>query len=135
MAALFDEFLASGDALRVYENGELIFSSIMDGLRPLLEYSERLARSHRQVVVFDKVMGNAAALLAIRAGCREVFSPLGSRVGLKTLDQYDIKHHITELVDYILQDNGIDMCPMEKLSLGKNPEELFQAVSNIIKVN
>ena len=132
--ALFNEFLAGADTLRVYEDGELVFSSTLDGLRPLLEYSDRFAPSPRPVVIFDRAIGNAAALLAVRIGCREVWSPLGSRLGLKTLDQYGIKHHLTELVNHILQDNGIDMCPMEKLSLGKNPEQFFQAVSNIIKV-
>ena len=132
--ALFNEFLASNDTLRVYQDGELVFSSTLDGLRPLLEYLDRFAPSHRPVVIFDRAMGNAAALLAVKAGCREVFSPLGSRLGLKTLDEHGIKHHLSEMVDCILQDNGIDMCPMEKLSLGKNPEEFFQAISNIIKV-
>ena len=132
--SVFNEFLASDDTLRVYEDGELVFSSTLDGLLPLLEYLDRFTPSRRQLVIFDRAMGNAAALLAVKAGASEVFSPLGSRLGLKTLDEYGIKHHLTEMVDCILQDNGIDMCPMEKLSLGKNPEEFFQAISNIIKV-
>lgn len=131
---LFNEFIASNDALRVYEDGELAFSSDKEGLRPLLEYADRVADAAREVLIFDKVMGNAAALLAVRVGCREVYSPLGSQIGITTLDQYGIKHHIKKIVAHILQDNGVDMCPMEKLSLGKNPEEFYQAVSNIIKV-
>lgn len=132
--ALFNKFLASSDTLRVYHDSELVFSSTLDGLRPLLEYLDKSAPSKKRIVIFDRVIGNAAALLAVRASAQEVYSPLGSRLGLKTLDEYGIKHHITEFVDCILQDNGIDMCPMEKLSLGKNPQEFFLAVSNIIKV-
>jgi hypothetical protein len=133
-SAFFEDFLVSSDTLRVYEDSRLLFSSAKDGLLPLLEYSSQGPSPHRPVVIFDKIMGNAAALLSVRVGCQKVYSPLGSRIGLETLEARGIKHHISEIVDCILQSNGIDMCPMEKLSLGKDPEEFYKAVSNIIKV-
>ncbi|MEE8414225.1 MAG: DUF1893 domain-containing protein [Dehalococcoidales bacterium] len=132
---LFNEFLESGETLRVYQDDELLFSSDKDGLMALLEYLDTLASSYRQVVNFDKVMGNAAALLSVRADCREVYSPLGSQLAIETLEKHGIKHHITELVPYIQQANRIDMCPMEKLSLDKGPDEFYQAIRKIIKVN
>ena len=129
---LFDEFLASDDTLRVYKDNDLIFSSSKDRLLPILEYLEKFATHHQQVVIFDKIMGNAAALLSVEAGCQETYSPLGSQLAIKTLDKYGIEHHITEIVPYIQQTNG-DMCPMEKLSLDKEPEEFYQALMSIIK--
>ena len=131
---LFSEFLESGETLRVYQDSKLLFSSDKERLLPLLEYLDTLAPSHRQVVIFDKVMGNAAALLSIRADCREVYSPMGSQLAIKTLENHSIKYHITELVPYIQQANRKDMCPMEKLSLDKGPEEFYDAVRKIIKV-
>jgi hypothetical protein len=124
----YKEFLGSGDTLRVYRGNELIFSSVKDGLRPLLEYIERLAPHHRNIVILDKITGNAAALLSVKAGCQEVYSPLGSQPAVKTLDRYGVRHHITEVVPYIQQPDGRSMCPMEKLSLDKGPEEFYQAV-------
>ena len=84
---LFNEFLASDDTLWVYEGDQLVFSSSEDRLLPLLEYIDKLMPHHQQVVVFDKIMGNAAALLSIKAGCQEVCSPLGSQLAVQTLDK------------------------------------------------
>ena len=131
--SLFNKFLVSGDTLQVYQNKKLLFSSSKDRLLPLLEYIDRFAPYHQQVVIFDKIMGNAAALLSVEASCQEVYSPLGSQLAVKTLDRYGIKYHITEIIPYIQQANGKDMCPMEKLSLGKEAEEFYEAVRNIIK--
>ena len=131
--SLFDEFLASSDTLRVYKDGTLLFSSSKDRLLPLLEYIDRAAPHHRQVVIFDKIMGNAAALLSVKVSCQEVYSPLGSQLAVKTLDKYGIKYHITEIVPYIQKANREDMCPMEKLSIDKEPEEFYEALRSINK--
>lgn len=129
---LFDEFLKSGDSLRVYEGDKLVFSSDKDRLTPLIEYVDGLASQHRGVVVFDKIMGNAAALLSVKADCREVYSPLGSQPAISTLDRYGIEHHIIRVVPYIQKPGGEEMCPMEKLSLNKGPEEFYEAIKRII---
>ena len=130
---LFDEFLLSGDNLQVYKGDELLFSSTKDRLLPLLEYIDRFMPHHQQVVILDKIMGNAAALLSIKAGCREVYSPLGSQLAVKTLEKYGIGYHLTEIIPCIQKPGGQDMCPMEKLSLDKGPEEFYQAIKDTIK--
>lgn len=124
------EFLGSGNTLRVYEGKQLIFSSTKNRLLPLIEYIDRFAAHHHQVVIYDKLMGNAAALLAIKAGCREVCSPLGSQLAIKTLERYGIKYHLAKVVPYIQKDGGQEMCPMEKLSIDKEPEEFYGLVSD-----
>ena len=125
---LFDEFLTSNDTLRVYEGNQLIFTSAKDRLLPLLEYLDRFASDHQQVVIFDKIIGNAAALLSVKADCQEVFSPLGSQLAIATLEKYGIKYQINEIIPYIQQADSENMCPMEKLSLDKSPEEFYEAV-------
>jgi iron complex outermembrane receptor protein len=129
----FSKFLESRDCLQVYEGSQLVFSSTKNGLLPLLEYIDQLAPQHQPIIVFDKIMGNAAALLSVKAGCREVYSPLGSQLAVKTLDSYGIVYHLTEIVPYIQNRAGTDMCPMEKLSTGKEPEEFYKAVRDMIK--
>jgi len=125
---LFDKFMTSKNTLQVYEDEALLFSSDRNRLLPLLEYIDRFAADHQKVIIFDKIMGNAAALLSIKANCREVYSPLGSQIAVKTFEKYGIKYHITRLVPYIQQANNENMCPMEKLSLGKEPEEFYQVM-------
>ncbi len=128
----FNEFLTSDDTLRVYEGDQLLFSSNKDRLLPLLEYIDRCTPHQGQVVIFDKIMGNAAALLSIKAGCQDVYSPLGSQLAIKTLDKYGINYYLTEIIPYIQKPGGEDMCPMEKLSIDKGPEEFCEVMRNII---
>lgn len=129
----FNEFLESSNCLQVYEGSQLIFSSTKSGLRPLLDYIDQMASHCQPVVVFDKIMGNAAALLSVKVGCQEVYSPLGSQLAVKTLDRYGIEYHLTKVEPYIRNRTGTDMCPMEKLSIGKEPEEFYRAAKDIIK--
>jgi len=126
-AGLFSEFLVSNDKLRVYGGDRLIFTSSRDGLLSLIEYIDKLSPLKKDITVFDQVVGNAAALLLKRIFCREVYSPLGSELAVKTLRRFSIDYHFGEIVPYIRGRGQQGMCPMEKLSLGKSPEEFYQA--------
>ena len=124
---LFSEFLVSNDTLRVYSGDRLIFTSSKDSLLSLLEYIDKFSSCEKDVTVFDRVVGNAAALLLSRVFCCEVYSPLGSELAVKTLCRFGIGYHFTEIVPYIQNRGQEGMCPMEKLSLNKDPEEFYEA--------
>ena len=122
---LYKEFLANDDTLRVYDGEKLIYSSKKERLLPLIEYITGNASPGTSIVIFDKVMGNAAALLSVKVKAREIFSPLGSELAIKTLDRFGIAHHLDTTVPFILRADGIRMCPMEELSIDKTPEEFY----------
>ncbi len=121
----FTEFLASRDTFRVYMGKRLLFASSKERLLPLLEYMDNFLPYAAGVIVFDRVVGNAAALLLKKILCREVYSELGSETAIKTLLSSGIDYHFNKTVPYIENDSRQDMCPMEKLSLGKSPEEFY----------
>ena len=123
---LFSEFLVSNNTLRVYKEDRLIFASSKDGLLPLLEYLDEFAPYEKDVTVFDRVVGNAAALLLKKLFCNEIYSPLGSELAAKTLSSFGISYHFTEIVPCIQNRSRKDMCPMEKLSMNKSPEEFYE---------
>ena len=125
--ALFDEFLTGKNTLRIYDSNTLIFTSDKCRLLPLVEYIDTLASHHQNVVIFDKIVGRAAALLLIKADCREVYSPLSSRLAIEVLEQHGIKHHLNQIVPCI-QTPDNNMCPMEELSIGKEPEEFYNLI-------
>ena len=129
----FKAFLASDDTLRIYHGKTLVFSSKKDRLLPLMEYIAHYEIGQKPVVIYDKIMGNAAALLAVRANAGGVYSPLGSEPAIKTLDGHSIKYHLTKIVPYIMRDDGKGLCPMEQLSIGKEPEEFYQVMKARIK--
>lgn len=127
----FDEFLKSGDSLRIYDDGKLIFSSTSDRLLPLLEFMDKYGVSHKDLIVFDKIIGNAAALLSVKAGCSEARSPLGSEAGAATYRRFGVKYHFVDTVPLIRQPNG-EVCPMEKMSSGKEPDEFYAIMKKLV---
>ena len=129
---LYRAFLESDDTLRIFQDKALIFSSIKDRLLPLMDYLSQ-HQPVEPVVIFDRVMGNAAALLAVKAKASEVYSPLGSELGIKTLKKHNIKYHLDTVVPYIMRPDGKEMCPMEKLSIGKTTEEFYQEMRSRIE--
>ena len=122
---LYKNFLSSDATLQVYDGDTLVFSSKKERLLPLMEYIAGVGAARSSVTIFDRVMGNAAALLSVKAKSREVFSPLGSEIAIKTLEKYGIAYHLPETVPFILRPDGVRMCPMEELSIGKEPEEFY----------
>ncbi len=128
LANIFHDFLQSGDNLQVYERDEVLYSSNKEKLIPWLEYIGMFSPYISKTMAFDKVLGNASALLAIMAGCEEVYSPLGSRLAAITLEKYRIKYHFIHTVPHIRCADSDSMCPLEKLSLGKDPEGFYKSV-------
>jgi hypothetical protein len=127
-ADLYRDFLAGKDTLRVYVGDMLAFASEKDRLLPLMDYIAAYGAICQTVTIYDRIMGNAAALLSIRANAIEVYSPLGSELAIETLKKHVIRYHLDEVVPYIMRDDGKGMCPMEELSLGKKPEEFYRVM-------
>lgn len=128
---LFEGFLASSDTLRIYHGEKLVFVSKEKGLAPLVNYIAAVEHKEKTFVL-DKVVGNAAALLSKLALCEELWSPLGSALAAKTLQNLGTRYHFVATVPHIVNREGTGMCPFEKLSLGKNAEEFYTAVSTLL---
>jgi len=128
----YKQFLKSKDSLRIFEGATLIFSSQKDRLVPLMEFIEKRNPNSSDLIVFDRVIGNAAALLLTKIPCKEVYSPLGSAMAVVTLKNAGIESHFDETVDCIKDNSGENMCPMEKLSQGKTADEFHTAMKERI---
>ncbi|MFC1937172.1 DUF1893 domain-containing protein, partial [Chloroflexota bacterium] len=88
---------------------------------------ENKAPYEEGVTVFDRIVGNAAALLLKMILCREIYSPLGSELAIETLNRFGISYHFDKITPHIQNQSQQDICPMEKLSLDKDPEEFYRA--------
>ncbi len=105
MRPLFADFKCSSDTLRIYRGDECIFKSDQNVLAPLLEYILKYKKDGDRTTLMDKVMGNAAALLAISAGAGLVYSPLGSELASATLKKYSVEYYLERTVPFILARN------------------------------
>ena len=122
----YETFLASADTLRVYRAGTLIYTSSVPGFAPLLDFLAEFGTAGEPVTLCDKVMGNAAACLAVMANAREVFSPYGSLHAVETLDEYGVIHHLGEVVPFIPGPDGTAIDPLEASTLDKEPEDVYE---------
>ena len=111
-------------SLVLIKNGKIIFKSKADRLRPLVFCVKKHGREMRGAIVFDKVIGRAAAYLLAHAKVSEVWTPLVSTGGKKHLLKNKIKLDFGKEVKNIMNEKGDDLCPMEKLS-GKLGEKEF----------
>ena len=127
---IFESFFKSDDTIQIISPDGKVFRSQKKGISPLLNYIEQNGSLKDEVVILDKVTGNAAALLMKKALCREVFSTIGSKLAAETLERFGITSYFTNTVPYIINREGNDMCPFEKMSIGKSPDEFYKLAKN-----
>lgn len=109
------------------KNNELFFESNEQGIRPVINCLKKCRKKAQGAQAFDKVVGAAAALLFVFAEVSEVNGLVGSHGAVKILTEAGIKNNFKKIVPKILNKDKTDLCPMEKLSAGKTPEEFFEA--------
>jgi Domain of unknown function (DUF1893) len=111
--------------LTVFCNGTLIFTSYGKWLYPLFELEAYLADHAVQpenLILQDKIIGKAAALLIHRLGFRTVTAGLLSRRGEAVLQRYEIAYTYEQLVDRI-------HCQTEELlAMVEDLEEAYRLV-------
>ena len=114
-----------GPTLTVCRNGTPIFTSNSKWLHPLFELEAYLAEHPIQpedLILQDKIIGKAAALLIYRLGFRTVKAGILSRLGEAVLQRYGIAYTYEQLVDRI-------HCQTEDLLAEvEDPEAAYQLV-------
>ena len=111
--------------LTVCRNGTPIFTSNSKWLHPLFELEEYLAAHPIQpenLILQDKIIGKAAALLIQRLGFHTVKAGVLSRLGEAVLQRHGMAYAYEQLVDRI-------HCQTEELLVTvEDPEEAYQLV-------
>ncbi|KKT32759.1 MAG: hypothetical protein UX02_C0006G0027 [Candidatus Moranbacteria bacterium GW2011_GWC1_45_18] len=80
----------------------------------------------RGAVVFDKIIGQAAAIFLVYAKVKEVWTPTISRSGKACLEKHNVKIDYKNLVSCIKNRKGDDLCPMEKMSRKMTKKEFIE---------
>src|SRR5262245_43979784 len=111
--------------LTIFHNGTPIFTSYGKWLHPLFELEAYLADRAIQpetLILQDKIIGKAAALLIHRLGFRIVKAGILSRLGEAVLQRHGIVYTYEQLVDCI-------HCQREELlATVEDPEDAYQLV-------
>ena len=92
-------------SLKLFCRSQLLYTSKKKWLYPLFDLEEFLKTQNFErasLILEDKIIGKAAALLVIRLGIQEVRAHLLSRLGKDTFDKHKISYSFDQLVDRIL---------------------------------
>lgn len=105
--------------------GEL-HTSVERGVRPMLLWLRDDPDLLRGATIADKVVGRAAALLAIYGGASHVYGDIMSESAVREFDRAGVRHSATLVTEGIMNRRGDGICPMERLCAGaSSPEEAY----------
>jgi zinc transport system ATP-binding protein len=96
--------MQANHTLEVFWEGKLIFYSASKWLYPIFELEEFLAAADYepgQLVVTDKIVGRASALLLIRLGIGRVVAGIMSQLGKEALERHHVKYEYETFVGRI----------------------------------
>ena len=111
--------------LLVFIDNKLIFASEKKWLYPLIDLHQFLnendmARNH--LLVEDKVVGRASALILVYLGIHQVKANILSKLGRDILDRFNVRYKCENLVEQI-------SCATEELLRKEtNPETAFNLI-------
>ena len=125
--AEMDALVRGDKALVIAKNGVIVSQKEGRGIAPILNAAE--AGELRGAIVADKVIGRAAAAIAIGGGAVEVRTPLAAEGAKALLESRGIRLVAEKTVPTILNREGTGSCPME--AAVKGYDEPAQMVSKI----
>lgn len=110
------------------KNNQIVYRSKKQGLKPLIFCLKKYKSQMRDAFVFDKVVGRAAACLLVLGKVKKISTPLVSQGALDLLKKNRIQAEYNQVAVNIMNRAGNDLCPMEKLSQNKTPEQFLKAL-------
>jgi len=122
------EILTKNDwSIVVVKDGDVLIKKRGDGVRPILEVIEELKDEIQGSIVGDRILGKASALLCRFSKVKGVYSPQATKTAIAVLLVAGIPSQIEEMIPYIKNRGGSDVCPFEKmLSDIDSPEEAYE---------
>jgi hypothetical protein len=116
-------------------NGQIIYSSCKTGLTPLVDAIQTVGEALEGSSMADKVVGRAAALLAVYAKVKSIYAFTIASGALHLLNQHSIPLRYEKMVKHILNRDGDDICPFEKsVQDTNNPGDALHRISHTISV-
>jgi len=101
------------------------------GIRPIMETIEKLGDEMEGTVVGDRILGKASALLCKYSKVKGVYSLQATKTAIAILIMSGIPGQTEELVPFIKNKDGNDICPFEKLLKDtNNAEEAYKILKN-----
>ena len=124
------EVLSKTDcSIAVISYGKIWKQKKGEGVRPIMEAMEEMGEDICDSVIGNRFLGRASALLCRYAKAQAVYSPQGTKTGIALLIMGGIPCQVDELIPQIMNRNGDDICPFEKMLKDvTSPEEAYNVI-------
>jgi hypothetical protein len=114
----------------VIKNECILIKKRGEGIFPILETIGELKNCINDVIIGDRILGKASALLCKYANVKGVYSPQATKTAIAVLIMAGIPSQIDELIPYIKNRDGNGFCPFEELLKNVNSsEEAYKILS------
>lgn len=103
------------------------------GVKDLFLLLETRPKSLEGACVADRVIGRGAALLLVLGRVKKVYAKLISEPAIQVLQDAGIEFDYDQSVPNIINRDGTDICPVEKLTTGINDSEVaFEKIKEFL---
>jgi len=112
--------------LVIVKEGRVLLSSKERGVAPLFQAIQSMGKDLHNAAMADHIVGSAVAILCLHARIASVYAGIASQGALDMLKREGVAISSKNIVPYISNYDGTDLCPFEKLaSNAENPAQLF----------
>ena len=113
-------------ALALFHGGAMVYSSMNQGIAPLVECIEACVPRYWDCLLHDRVIGLAAAKLVVASGMiSSVVAGVSSQPAVDFLRGRGIPMESGATVPRIMARDGVSLCPMEQRALATADPDLF----------
>jgi hypothetical protein len=125
--------LNTGCSVVVVKENTILAQKKGDGIKPMLKVIKELEQDLKGAVIGDKILGKASALLCVYSSVSGVYSLQATKTAIAVLIRAGIPGQTDEMIPYITNKSGNDMCPFEKVLLNIDfPDEAYQILKKIV---
>ncbi len=104
------------------------------GVKDLLTMVQANLEVLQGAIVADKAVGKAAASCMIVGGVKRVHADVMSEPALALLQAHGVDAEYSTLVHHIINRNGDDWCPLERLSYNETePSDIINKIKDFFK--
>lgn len=133
MLELINKFLDSKASFMAFNGDEYEYKTDI-GVKPIIIPMRNNIHYFKNQLVFDAVIGKAAALLLTYSNVSYVYGKIMSKAALGVFEENHIKYDYGTLVEYIENREKTGMCPLEEAVKDViSFEEAFEKIE--IKIN
>ncbi len=126
--------LARNDLACVVEKADQLIDYTGRGIAPLMDMIKE-QQELKESILADRVIGKAAALLAVKIGFKAVYGIVMSERALPVLERAGIEYGYSELVPQIINRDKSGICPMEvTVADCDDYEEAYLLLNNKLKM-